>query len=147
MLRADRGREISCCSETVAPTRAVFLNLFTYVAQITLGKTCVAHKLVSMRYARVANLAFWSQILKFWLFKHLWLFWKSKKSRQNFAFFQGLALEKHFRSCIFITILLWKESITMQGAQNIKKILLLPWKWSMLLIRNRQCNYGERKCF
>jgi len=30
---------------------AVFLNLFTYVAQITFGKNCVAHYLVSIGYA------------------------------------------------------------------------------------------------
>jgi len=55
------------------------------------------------------------------------------------AFFsqKGLALEKHCLSCIFITNLFWKESITMQGAQNIKNVLLLFQNWSMLLIRNK----------
>ena len=35
---------------------------------------------------------FWSQILKFWLFEHLWLFLKIKKARENMAcsgFFSG----------------------------------------------------------
>ena len=72
---------------------------------------------------------FWNQILKFWLVLNTFdFFWKYKKARQNLAFFnqKGLALEKHCLSCIFITNLFWKESITMQGAQNSENILLLP---------------------
>jgi len=81
---------------------------------------------------RVANLAILKPdfaILAF--FEHLWLFWKSRKDRQNLAFsgfFQSGrlgALDKHCLSCIFITDLFWKECRTMQDAQNIEKILLL----------------------
>ena len=41
----------------------------------------------------------------------MWLFFSRK----------GLALEKHCQSCILITNLFWKGSITMQSAQNIEK--------------------------
>jgi len=83
---------------------------------------------------------FWSQIFKFWLFLNTFgFFWKSKKARQNLFFFsrKGLDLEKHSLSCIFITNLLSKESITMQDAQNIERILLLAWNRSILLLRNK----------
>ena len=60
---------------------------------------------------------FWSQILKFCLFlntfRFFWLFFCRK----------GLALEKHCQSCIYITNLFWKESITMQSSQDIEKKL------------------------
>jgi len=53
---------------------------------------------------------------------------KSEKSGVFWLIFSriGLALTKPCLSCIFITNLLWRRSITMQGAQNIAKILLLP---------------------
>jgi len=55
-------------------------------------------------------------------------FFGNQKDRQNFAFFsrKGLALAKHCLSCVFITNLFWRESMTMQGTENIVKILLLP---------------------
>ena len=80
----------------------------------------------------------WSQILKFWLFLNTFDLFGNKKQKKS-GFFQSerLVSGKHCLSCIFITNLFWKESITMQGAQNIEKILLLPKKWSMLLIKNK----------
>jgi len=55
-------------------------------------------------------------------------FFENQKDRQNLAFFsrKGLALAKHCLSCVFITNLFWWESMTMQGTENIVKILLLP---------------------
>ena len=89
----------------------------------------------SILVCRVANLAFLKpdfEILAF--FEHLWLFLEIKKPEKSgfSGFFWlifsriGLALAKHCLSCIFITNLLRRGSITMQGAQNIAKILLLP---------------------
>jgi len=82
--------------------------------------------------------------LKFWLFfEHPWLFFGNKQVRKIWLLLAcfhkprlssgktlakkiGLALAKHWLSCIFITNLLRRRSIAMQGAQNIAKILLLP---------------------
>jgi len=56
----------------------------------------------------------------------------NKKKPEKYGFFWlifsriGLALAKHCLSCIFITNLLRRGSITMQGAENIAKLLLLP---------------------
>jgi len=47
----------------------------------------------------------------------------------SFYFFfsrKGLALAKHWLSCIFIANLFWWESMIMQGTKNPVKILLLP---------------------
>ena len=74
---------------------------------------------------------FWSQILQFLLFLNTFGFFgnqgKTDKIWLFLAFFsqEGLALDKHCLSCIFITDLFWKECRTMQDAQNIEKILLL----------------------
>jgi len=70
---------------------------------------------------RVAIWLLWSQNLKFWLLLNTFgFFWKSKnKTKVGFfwLFFsrKGLALAKHCLSCIFITNLFWRESMTMQG--------------------------------
>jgi len=91
-----------------------------------------AHRFLRAKESADAGLPiwlFWNQGLKFWLFLNTFgFFWKSRKARQNLSFSsrKGLVLEKHCLSCIFITNLSWKVSITMQGAQNIEKILLLP---------------------
>jgi len=55
------------------------------------------------------------------------------KSWLFLTFFQSevLALAKHCLSCISITYVFWRESVTMQGAKNIAKIFLLPWKCSI----------------
>ena len=58
-------------------------------------------------------------------------FLEIKKSRKSGFFWLifsriGLGLTKPCLSCMFITSLLWRGSVTMQGAQNIAKILLLP---------------------
>jgi len=99
---------------------------------------------------RVANLAFLKpdfEILA--LFDHLWLFLEVKKSQTKSGFFwlffsrTGLDLEKHCLSCIFITNLLWRQSMTMQDAQDIEGILWLPWKWSILLL----IIFGSSTCF
>ena len=84
----------------------------------------------------------WNQISKSGFFQHTWLFlmfWFSQKAKQNMFFFsrKGLALAKHCLSCMFVTNRFWRESMTMQGAKNIAKILLLPWKCSMYLRRNK----------
>jgi len=89
--------------------------------------------------------------LKFWLFFNalglfenqkagVRLFLKIKKSQTKpscFSVGKGLALTKHCLSCIIIINFFWQESMTMQGAKNIAKIVLLPWKCSMYLIRNK----------
>ena len=46
---------------------------------------------------------------------------------------KSLALAKHCLSSIFITNLFWRESVTMQGAKNIDKILLLLSQFSIYL--------------
>ena len=68
--------------------------------------------------------------------------WKSKIPVKIFFFFilfsrKSLARAKHCLRCIFITNLLWQESMITQGAKNNAKVLLLPWKSSLLLIRNK----------
>jgi len=54
-------------------------------------------------------------------------FFGNKKAGKIWLIFSriGLALAKHCLRCIFITDLLRRGSITMQGVQNIAKILLL----------------------
>ena len=82
--------------------------------------------------SRVANLAFLKpdfEILAF--FEHLWLFLEIKMSEKSGFFWLifsriGLALAKHCLSCIFITNLLRRGSISMQGAQNIAKFFCCP---------------------
>jgi len=70
-------------------------------------------------------------------------FFRNQKGQTKFVFFwlffnrNGLALAKHCLSCIFITNLFWQEYMTMQGAKNIAKILLLLQILSMLFIRNK----------
>jgi len=64
-------------------------------------------------------------------FEHLWLFLEMKMSEKSGFFWLifsriGLSLTKHCVSYIFITNLLRRGSITMQGAQNIAKIFLFP---------------------
>ena len=57
------------------------------------------------------------------------LFWLSCR--------KGFTLTKHCLSCTFITNFFWRGSMNMQGAKNIVKILLLPMKCLMFLIRNK----------
>ena len=77
---------------------------------------------------------------KFWnsgFFWRTWLFLKIKITSQNLAFLfhffslKGLIQAKH---CLSLQI--FSESMTMQGAKNIAKIWLLPLKFLVHLIRN-----------
>jgi len=72
-------------------------------------------------------LAVLSQILKFWLFLEIK---KSEKSGFFWLIFSriGLAQAKRCLSCIFITNLLRRGSITTQGAQNIAKFFSVALK-------------------
>jgi len=105
---------------------------------------------------RVANLAFFKPDFEILAFLNTFgFFGKLKKIQTKSGFFwlffrsKGLDLEKHCLSCIFITNLLWKESITMQDAQNIERILLFPWRWSILLLRKKHTTVELRgsECF
>ena len=69
---------------------------------------------------------------RFWNSGFVWTplaFFGNKKNPDKICLFfslTGLALAKHCLSCIFITNLFWRESVTMQGVRNIAMILLLP---------------------
>jgi len=82
---------------------------------------------------RVANLAFLKPNFEIRDFlTHLAFFENQKyQSKSGFFFFiffslKDLTLAKHCLSCMYITNIFWRESMTMQGAKNIAKILLLP---------------------
>ena len=67
---------------------------------------CVLYAHSQFLFSRVANLAFWSQIVKFWLFLNTFcLFLEIKKGRKIWLIFCRiyLALVKHCLSCISIT--------------------------------------------
>ena len=97
--------------------------------------SCALHARSQFFCRRIGNAAFLKpdfEILAF--FEHLWLFLEIKMSEKSGFFWLvfsriGLALAKHCLSCIFITNLLWRGSITMKGAQNIAKFFLLPNKY------------------
>ena len=82
---------------------------------------------------RLQTLAFFNTLGFFWCFD----FHKKPNKICFFFSWKGLALAKHCLSCMFVTNSFWRESTTMQGAKNIAKILLLPWKCSMYLRRNK----------
>ena len=93
--------------------------------------SCVRYAHSQFLCSRVANLAFLKPDLEI-----LAVFWTPLAFFGNLAYCQSDRLGSgKTLSCIFITNLLPRGSITMQGRQNIAKILLLPWKWSMLLIK------------
>ena len=114
-----------------------FLLSVTMVQYLALWRNCYPYLTIAVSccllvVCRVANLAFLKpnfEIQAF--FDALGSFWKSKIPVKIWLFFfiffslKGLALAKHFLSCVFITNF-WRESMTMQGARNIAKILLLP---------------------
>jgi len=113
-------------------TKTKFAGLLYIIKSLNVSCALCAHsQFVCSRVANSACLKPDFEILAF--FEHLWFFWEIKKGRKIrlfLAYFQsvGLALAKHCLSCIFIANLLRRGSITRQGAQNIAKILLLPYK-------------------
>jgi len=94
--------------------------------------------MLSLVACRAANLAFLKQD-----FEILALYdaFASQNRALSFLLFffsqKGLSLAKPCLSCIFITNLLWREHMIMQDARYITKILLLLWKRSIYLIRNK----------
>jgi len=61
--------------------------------------------LLQLNYDCYTGLPIWLDFENLAFFQHFWLFLEIKKSRKNLAFFsqKGLALAKHYLSCIFIT--------------------------------------------
>ena len=92
--------------------------------------SCVLYAHSQFLCSRVASFGFFEAI--FWnsgFFNNFGFFGNKKVGKSGFFWLIfsriSLALAKRCVSCIFITNLLRRGSITMQGAQNIAKILLL----------------------
>ena len=87
--------------------------------------SCVLYAHSQVVCSRVANLDFLKPDFEILAFLEIKM---PEKSGFFWLIFSriGLALAKPCLSCVFITNLLRRGSISMQGAQNIAKILLLP---------------------
>jgi len=112
------------CSVMEVQYLALWRNSYPYLTMVS----CCRWSCAGLQIWR-----FWSQILKIRLFLTHLAFLENQKYQSISGFFfyiffslKGLALAKHCLNCIFITNLFEWESMTMQGAKNIAKILLLP---------------------